>query len=124
VAWKVKAIVSPDEPGPTCVVLDVSAGGARLSIPQDCHLPDRFSLYLPLRKETHEVQVRWRDNEASELGVAFVSPQASGGQGPEVEHAVQIAQLQAHIEHLQEQLQKTDNRVATLMDRVTRLEFP
>ncbi|HEX2554895.1 MAG TPA: PilZ domain-containing protein [Microvirga sp.] len=122
VAWKVKAIVAPGEPEVTCVVLDVSAGGARLSVPRDVHLPDRFSLFLPLRNETHAVEVKWRDADTSELGVAFRAETQGAPAGERTE--ARFAQLEAHIQHLEEQIRRTDERLASLLDRVTRLEFP
>lgn len=122
VAWKVKAILAPDEPEVTCVVLDVSAGGARLAVPRDAHLPDRFALFLPLRNETHDVTVKWRDDDTSEVGVAFAAE--AGGSGPSGPSEARVARLEAHVRHLEEQLHRTNDRIDALMERMTRLEFP
>ena len=123
-AWKVKAITSPEGPHPTCVVEEVSLGGARLLVPQDAHLPARVSLYVPLRDETHEVEVSWRNDEGSEIGVNFLEPNERPAPKSQLDPAVRIAQLEAHIDHLEEQNRKLENRVNALMERVTRLEFP
>ena len=129
VAWKVKAMTAPGKPIATCVVQDVSAGGARLSVPPDTSLPDRFSLYLPLRDETHAVEVRWRREDACEVGVAFlnpgevIAPDAPFQDDFRAEDDVREDPLRAHIKQLEEHIQKLDTRLSTLMERVTRLEF-
>jgi hypothetical protein len=121
VAWKVKANLGPGEPEVTCVVTDVSTGGARLSVPRDIHLPDHFSLFLPLKNETHQVEVKWRDHETSEVGVAFLA--GAGTPSSEAHSEVRVAQLEAHIQHLEEQIHRMDERLTAVMERVTRLEF-
>jgi hypothetical protein len=47
VAWKVKALTSPDGPEISCVVLEVSDGGARLSVPANAAALPTASLFSP-----------------------------------------------------------------------------
>ncbi len=70
VSWKVRAITSHTGSFVTCVVQDVSPGGARLSVPSGATLPDRFQLRFPLRDTACDVAVRWRGD--GEVGVAFI----------------------------------------------------
>jgi hypothetical protein len=72
VCWKVRAITDSEVSFVTCVVVDVSSGGARLSVPAGAELPQRFTLQCPLRGLLGQVEVKWRG--VGELGVAFVDP--------------------------------------------------
>ena len=124
VAWRVKAILASGEPDIACIVVDVSPGGAKLSVPQDAYLPDRFSLFLPLKNKTYDVELKWRDTDTSEVGVAFLVVDETIEVDGQSDTDVRIAQLEAHIRHLEEHIQRTDTRVAALMERMVRVEFP
>lgn len=52
-----------------CIVLDVSASGARLRITSSLVVPEEFDLILPFATEARRVNVRWRRHR--ELGVIF-----------------------------------------------------
>lgn len=60
-----------DESVSTCLISDMSAGGARLRVAASKWLPDHFDLYLPRYGTTHRVELRWRKGD--EAGVAFQS---------------------------------------------------
>ncbi len=98
VAWKVKAITAAGA-AVTCTVQDVSDGGARLSVPPEAELPERFHLYFPLRDLSHYVEVRWRKD--AEVGVAFV-------EGLEAE----LRELRATIAHLMQRLETLERAMA------------
>ncbi|HEX2552714.1 MAG TPA: PilZ domain-containing protein [Microvirga sp.] len=69
VAWKVKAMTASGSVV-TCTVQEVSEGGARLQVPPDAELPERFHLYYPLRDLSLFAEMRWR--KGSDVGIAFV----------------------------------------------------
>jgi len=94
VAWKVKVITASGMIT-TCTVQDVSDGGARLAIPPDAALPDRFHLYYPLRDLSNFVEVRWR--KEGEIGVAFID-------GLETE----LRELRITVAHLTERLESLE----------------
>lgn len=52
-----------------CVVLDIGAGGARIKVPEDVTLPDRFELHILQQGTTYDVSTQWR--VGSEAGIAF-----------------------------------------------------
>jgi hypothetical protein len=114
VAWKVKAITSLDGDQHTCIVQDVSEGGARLRVPKGVQLPDQFALYLPLRNETQEVHVRWRDSNSTTIGVAFVEPVETLTARHEVQMMDEIASIQKQIEKLEDHLQMIGSQLFKL----------
>ena len=81
-------------------------------------------MFLPLKNKTYDVELKWRDTDTSEVGVAFLvvdeTIEVDGQSGTDV----RIAQLEAYIRHLEEHIQRTDTRVAALMERMVRVEFP
>jgi hypothetical protein len=114
VAWKVKAITEPGGLRYTCVVQDVSVGGARLKVLEEVQLPDRFLLYLPLRDQVEDVVVRWRNTDRSEIGVAFVQAEAAASSNLDLSGIDQIAQIQDQIAHLEDHLQKVGSELFRL----------
>lgn len=54
-----------------CTILDISLGGARLGLAQDCRLPPEFTLVFQQTGIEHRVQVRWRNE--GQLGVQFLT---------------------------------------------------
>jgi hypothetical protein len=68
-----KGIIIPAGGATHCpaVVRDYSAGGARLTVDEDCLIPDEFLLDVPARREMRQVRVRWR--RPGLLGVMFLS---------------------------------------------------
>ena len=114
VAWKVKAITSLDGDQHTCIVQDVSEGGARLRVPNGVQLPDRFSLYLPLRDETQEVLVQWRDFNSTTIGVAFLEPSKAPTAPYEVQVMDEITSIQKQIGKLEDHLQMVGSQLFRL----------
>jgi hypothetical protein len=58
-----------------CVMMDVSAGGARLAVKSSDELPDHFSLVLSRDGQVRrDCWVAWRTGSA--IGVEFVPPQS------------------------------------------------
>lgn len=55
-----------------CVVRDMSAGGARLSISGSVGVPDTFELYVELDASWAGCEVTWR--RAGNIGVRFTTP--------------------------------------------------
>src|SRR6476620_5889089 len=51
-------------------VIDLSAGGARLAVPDGHIFPDELILEIPSRSEARRCQIRWRITNA--VGVRFV----------------------------------------------------
>ena len=62
----------PDYEG-TCVVRDLSDGGAKLKVKNAATIPDFFQLTIELDGLVAKCQVMWR-NEANEVGVKFDGP--------------------------------------------------
>ena len=54
-----------------CLVRDLSAHGAHLSLPTTFGAPDEFILYIPHDGRRLHVKVQWRDGRS--LGVVFVN---------------------------------------------------
>jgi hypothetical protein len=118
VSWKVRAITSTSESFVTCVVQDVSSGGARLSVPIDAELPDQFRLHFPLRDITHDVQVRWRGT--GEIGVAFVD---SSNSTP-IESDIAGSEAPSLPEDLSTRVMRLEVEIANLKSIVAQLKSP
>jgi len=57
----------------TCMVEDISTGGAKISLHGRHHVPDEFDLYIAAHElQVHRAQLRWRQDGM--LGVAFLKP--------------------------------------------------
>ncbi|MDE2363232.1 MAG: PilZ domain-containing protein [Hyphomicrobiales bacterium] len=67
---KAQALVSGRDPV-ECVIINFSASGARVKIPEGVELPTRFKLFIPSRPETKPALVRWRNGQ--EIGVEYSS---------------------------------------------------
>jgi hypothetical protein len=85
-----------------CLIRDISETGARLEIPGDFVLPNRFDLYIEKRNQTRRVLVKRRDGRA--LGVAFDDPIESVP--AEAGLAGRVAKLEAGVAEVKEQLAK------------------
>jgi hypothetical protein len=82
-----------------CVVRDVSEQGARIELPGDITLPNRFDLYIEKKHTTYRVVVRRRNGR--ELGVAFEdSP-------PSMDLADRVAKLENDVAELRRILAET-----------------
>lgn len=69
---RIASILTSDGRSPiSCVVLDLSASGARLHIHNQDEVPDTFRLLLVATDEQHGCTVVWRAGE--EMGVRFTS---------------------------------------------------
>lgn len=53
-----------------CKVINISDGGARISVPQQQAVPNSFSFTLDRRREGCPARVKWR--KGAEMGLAFV----------------------------------------------------
>jgi hypothetical protein len=91
-----------------CVVRDISGSGARLALPQNFTLPDRFELYVPLKERTYAAEVRWRGDE--DFGVMFVD-----GSSPVAERSSDKALLD-RIERLEAQVRELQSLTKSLME--------
>lgn len=68
-----KIVVEPDVMI-TCMLEDISTGGARISLDPRHHVPDEFDLYIAAHElQVHRAQLRWRQDRM--LGVAFLKPE-------------------------------------------------
>lgn len=54
----------------SCVVVDLSRSGAKLSVSNPLSIPDEFTLVLPEVPAGHRSRIAWRSR--SEVGVRFV----------------------------------------------------
>ncbi|ACL57754.1 PilZ domain-containing protein [Methylobacterium nodulans] len=52
-----------------CLVRDLSATGARLTLSQTAVLPDAFDLLIPAKDKLYKATLRWRRSDS--VGVAF-----------------------------------------------------
>jgi hypothetical protein len=52
-----------------CAVRDLSADGARLTLPDALGLPDAFKLDIPQRGQSCQCEIRWR--KRGQVGVLF-----------------------------------------------------
>ena len=67
-----------DAPVWECVVMDISAHGARLAVESGTAVPDQFTLLLSANsRASHRCLVMWRAGH--QLGVKFVSAPPNGG---------------------------------------------
>ncbi len=62
-------VIGPTAKVSTCLIRDLSAGGARLWISGALIVPDRFDLCIQRHGITRSVELRWRTGD--EVGVAF-----------------------------------------------------
>lgn len=53
-----------------CLVRDMSASGARLSLSETTTLPDAFELYIPQKEKTYRSSLAWR--RADSVGITFL----------------------------------------------------
>jgi hypothetical protein len=53
-----------------CVIVDLSLGGARVELDEDCELPERVHLYEADCHNVYECTVRWRQGRL--VGLGFV----------------------------------------------------
>jgi hypothetical protein len=94
-----------------CTVTQLSSTGARVNVPANTTLPDRFELSIPQRSLTTRVRLVWRRGDL--IGVQFD------------EHAEEPAasseDLQARIRELEAANAKLRARVAELTEQVHRL---
>jgi hypothetical protein len=70
---KAQILLGIDPPGLSCVVQDISAGGAGLAFAEPIELPPAFVLAIPNLDLMVAAQLRWSRGERH--GVAFVWPQ-------------------------------------------------
>lgn len=63
----------PDYEG-TCVVRDLSEGGAKLKVQDVTVVPDLFQLTIELDGIVAKCEVMWRNPNANEMGVKFDGP--------------------------------------------------
>ena len=83
-----------------CVVRDISGSGARLALPQNFTLPDRFELYVPLKEKTYSVEVRWRGDE--DFGVMFLDGSSAMAEPSSVTALLdRVERLEAQVRELQ-----------------------
>lgn len=71
--FEAKIIVDPTAPATPCTIRDISEQGAKLQVASDIHLPDVFSVVLPVLDEVGDerpVRLRWRNGNLA--GVKFV----------------------------------------------------
>jgi PilZ domain len=69
VATSLLALIDCGDNSSTCLVTDMSNGGARLRLSPTQPLPARFQLRLSRAGTTHIADLRWRSGE--EAGVKF-----------------------------------------------------
>lgn len=76
-----KLYTSVDAPVWDCVVMDISAGGARIALDVADEIPDRFTLLLTSRGgASHRCRVAWR--AGCQMGVKFEPSAPSSGAAP------------------------------------------
>jgi hypothetical protein len=95
----------PKLPRLDCLVRDISAGGARITVAETVAVASRFRLIIPQRNQEIDVCVCWR--AGAEVGVAFeeaVVPMAA--QDP----LHRIHQLESEIAELREKLAEMKRR--------------
>jgi hypothetical protein len=71
--FEAKIVVDREAPVLPCRVMDISEQGAKLQVAGDIHLPDVFSVRLPVLEEIDDersVCLRWRNGDL--IGVKFV----------------------------------------------------
>ena len=64
-----------------CVVRDVSAGGAKLSVGQRHQLPGYFVLSIPGRKGAFRVRLAWRQQNYAGVEIVAIAPVVPGAVG-------------------------------------------
>ncbi len=93
-----------------CVVTQISANGAKLSVSDDVSVPDRFQIEIPQRGIDCPAEMVWRRN--GQVGVVFLKPDARKAEGWETSLArlreleSENAKLRANLLSLTEQLNR------------------
>ena len=67
---KIRSVDLPSEVD--CAILDISAGGARILVPDGVEIPATFDLAIDPDGDSHACRLRWKSG--SRIGVAFQSP--------------------------------------------------
>lgn len=89
-----------------CTVREMSETGARISFEPGVTLPQHFTLELPGRDFTREVELRWRHGDSA--GIAFVDAQRSEAIDPET----RIRQLEEENAALRAQVRDLRREIA------------
>jgi hypothetical protein len=64
-----------------CLVRDLSATGARISLSETAVLPEIFDLYIPQKDRTYRAALRWRREDG--IGVTFEDAARAAPAAPE-----------------------------------------
>lgn len=99
----------PKLPRLDCLVRDISAGGARITVAETVAVASRFQLVIPQRNQQLDVCVCWR--AGAEVGVAFEEA-ALQMVGPDP--ALRIRELEAEVAELRERLAEMKRRERAL----------
>ncbi len=59
-----------------CVVRNISAWGAKITLPDAFRVPDQFNLAVPHHDQTHRAEVIWRKGESAGLALSDVEEHA------------------------------------------------
>jgi hypothetical protein len=95
----------PKLPRLDCLVRDISAGGARITVAETVAVASRFRLLIPNRNQEIDVCVCWR--AGGEIGVAFEEAAVRlSGQDP----AQRIRELEREVAELRERLAEMKQR--------------
>jgi|SRR5215207_8116136 len=88
-----------------CVIRNISEDGAKLAVPAEVALPDRFELAIPQRQKSYRAAMAWRRGD--EVGVSLEDPSAEPDQAAE-------AVLRRRIRALEAELTQLKSRIAQL----------
>jgi hypothetical protein len=82
-----------------CLVRDMSASGARLSLSETTTLPDSFDLYIPQKEKTYRSTLAWR--RADGVGITFLDDVAPAPAPPAAEDASSLLALLRRVSELE-----------------------
>jgi hypothetical protein len=82
-----------------CLVRDMSASGARLSLSETTTLPDAFELYIPQKDKTYRSTLAWRRQDS--VGITFLDEAAPAPAVPPTDEASSLLALVRRVSELE-----------------------
>jgi uncharacterized protein YceH (UPF0502 family) len=92
-----------------CVIRNISEDGAKLALPAEVALPDRFDLAVPQRNKTYRATMAWR--RGGEVGVSLEDASVATP-----EDAALDAVLRQRIRMLEAEIAQLKNRILQLTE--------
>ena len=89
----------------SCLIRDLSSGGARIILSEAVTLPDNLNLHIPQKDQSFRARVQWRRGD--EIGLALTMEDRRAASEPDAEEMMKrVALLEGEITSLRKVLKK------------------